>query len=121
MTVTILILLFVIENILLWIVLKHANKCGNFHDGAVHIIQPCLLLVCCQCKPYRRLTIQQLGGKKYYFPFIKLVLMRETQLLSANMTINQMYSNCIAIDYYCTLMKHLLYFIPLTAILTVYL
>lgn len=47
--------------------------------------------------------------------------MRETQLLSANMTINQMYSNCIAIDYYHTLMKHLLYFIPLTAILTVYL
>lgn len=46
--------------------------------------------------------------------------MRETQLLSANMTINQMYSNCIAIDYYRTLMKHLLYFIPLTAILTVY-
>lgn len=44
--------------------------------------------------------------------------MRKTQLLSANMTINQVYSNCTAIDYYCTLMKHLLYFIPLTTILT---
>lgn len=101
MTVTIVILLFVIENILLWIVLKHANKYGDFDGGAVHMIQPCLRLVCSQCKPY----------KKYYFPFINL---------SANMTINQMYSNCIAIDYYCTLMKPLLY-IPLTTILTVYL
>lgn len=109
MTVTI--LLFVIENILLWIVLKHANKYGDFDGGADHMIHPCLRLVFCQCKPY----------KKYYFPFIKLVFMRETQLLSANMTINQIYSNCIAIDCYCTLMKHLLYFIPLTTVLTVYL